>query len=345
MDDSTARRRPRAWTVWVTGLALLGVALSVSPAGATHRHPTPNPNATAPGAPAITSVTPDELEISVAFTKPASDGGSPIFDYSATCTSSDGGVTGSRHGHWSPIRVHDLTMAKTYTCTVTARNHVGSGPPSAASTAAVVLPLVPPTPPGAPAITSATPGELSATVVFTAPANTGGARIRDYVATCTSSDGGVTGVSHHGRGLSIRVRHLTAGKTYTCTVTAKNLAGTGPPSAPSGSVVPTAPVPPTAPGAPTVTSVTAGPESVNVAFSKPASDGGSRIFLYLAACTSSDGGAAGSRHGFHSVIRVSHLTAGKTYTCTVTATNKVGSGPASAASLPVVALAHGANTH
>ena len=276
----------------------------------------------------------------MAFTKPASDGGSPIFDYSGHVHVE----RRRRHRHQSLALVADPRPPPDAGQDLHLHGHGAEpgrfGSASAASTAAVVLPLVPPTPPGAPAITSATPGVLSATVVFTAPTSTGGARIRDYVAKCTSSDGGVTGFSHHGKGLSITVRHLTAGKTYTCTVTASNLAGPGTPSAPSGSVVPTAPVPPTAPGAPTITSVTAGKESVNVAFSKPASDGGSRIWLYLAACTSSDGGAAGSRHGFHSVIRVSHLTAGKTYTCTVTASNRVGPGPASAASLPVVPLAH-----
>ena len=92
------------------------------------------------------------------------------------------------------------------------------------------------TPPGAPTITSVAAGKRSVIVKFIAPASDGGAQITHYRAKCVSTDGGKsgTGASHK---LHVRARGLTGGKTYTCTVVARNRAGVGPASAPSDSVV------------------------------------------------------------------------------------------------------------
>ncbi len=71
-------------------------------------------------------------------------------------------------------------------------------------------------------------------------------------------------------------------------------------------------------------------------FSPPANDGGAAITGYQAACYPSDGSAAGSStFSLSSPLRVSSLTNGKTYTCTVVARNSVGVGLASAPSTPV----------
>jgi hypothetical protein len=71
--------------------------------------------------------------VKVAFTKPADNGGAPITNYRATCSSSNGGAKGSHEGPKSPITVSGLTAGKTYTCVVQARNKVGLGAASAAS--------------------------------------------------------------------------------------------------------------------------------------------------------------------------------------------------------------------
>jgi hypothetical protein len=172
--------------------------------------------------------------------------------------------------------------------------------------------------PGAPTIGTATGGNTQATVSFTAPASDGGFPITSY--TATSSDGN-TGT---GTASPITVTGLTNGRAYTFTVTATNIAGTGPASAASNSVTPA----PTAPGAPTIGTATAGDGQATVGFTSPASDGGSAILHYTA--TSSPGGLTGT--GSASPITVTGLTNGTHYSFSVTATNAVGTGSASRAS-------------
>lgn len=94
-----------------------------------------------------------------------------------------------------------------------------------------------PATPGAPTIGTATAGNATASVTFTAPAYTGyPAGITGY--TVTSSPGGVTAT---GSSSPITVSGLTNGTAYTFTVRATNATGTGPASAASNSVTPSPP--------------------------------------------------------------------------------------------------------
>jgi plastocyanin len=121
---------------------------------------------------------------------------------------------------------------------------------------------------------------------------------------------------------------LTNGTTYTFTVTATNSIGTGPPSAPSNAVTPAL-----LPGAPTGTAAIEGIDSAIVSWRAPASDGGSPVTSYTV--TSSPGGITATVNGSTLTANVTGLTAGVAYTFTVTATNGIGTGPASAATSPV----------
>jgi hypothetical protein len=193
-----------------------------------------------------------------------------------------------------------------------------------------------PTVPGAPTVTGVTPGPRSVKVAFTKPADTGGSKITNYRAKCTSTNSGPAR-EHDGFKSPILVAGLRAGKTYTCTVAARNKVGLGAASAPSDPFVVLA----TVPGPPTITSVAPRVRGVKVTFTKPADTGSANITSYRVKCTSTDGGTAGARAASKSPIEVDGLSAGKTYTCTVAARNKIGLGPASASSDPVVTLGHG----
>jgi plastocyanin len=184
-----------------------------APTAPTGVHATPRPTSTTTG------------PLTVSFTAGANNG-SAITGYTATCKSTNAGVTGTHLGTASPIIVSGLTTAKTYTCTVTAKNARGTGPPSAPSTPVIIGAPAAPT-----AVTAVKVASGQLKVSFTPGANNGSA-ITGYTATCKSTNAGVTG-THPGTGSPIIVSGLTTAKTYTCTVTAKNARGAGPPSAPS----------------------------------------------------------------------------------------------------------------
>ncbi len=295
---------------------------------------TPATSGTAPGAPTNVEGTPGDRQISVTFIPPVSDGGNAIFDFTARCTSTNGGATASGVDTQSPIVVFNLDNGKSYTCTVTARNALGTSSPSAAS-----APAVPNGRPSAPPQPSVAGGDRRITVSFGAPFN-GGSVITGYVATCTSSNGGGL---RSGATSPIVITGLVNGVTYSCNVTASNKNGAGPSSSPSKPVVPDR-----GPDAPAKPAVTAGNAQIKVAFHAPG-NGGSPITGYTAACTSSNGGRRGTKSGPTTPLIVSSLTNGRTYTCTVAAQNARGLSLDSPPSLAVVptspvsatAVAHG----
>jgi uncharacterized protein (TIGR02145 family) len=254
-----------------------------------------------PGAPTIGTATSGNLQATVTFTAPGSNGGSAILSY--TVTSSPGGITGT--GTASPITITGLTNGTSYTFTVVATNVNGNSLPSSASNS--VTPSAPSTVPGAPTIGTATSGNTQATVTFTAPGSNGGSAILSY--TVTSSPGGITGT---GSSSPIIVTGLTNGTSYTFTVVATNINGNSSPSSPSNSVTPS-----TVPGAPTIGTATRGNGQATVAFTAPASNGGSTITGYTV--TSNPGGFTGT--GSSSPITLAGLTNGTAYTFTVVATN------------------------
>ena len=256
--------------------------------------------AVAPGAPVIGVATAGDAQASVAFSAPAFNGGAAITGY--TATSNPGGITGA--GAASPITVSGLTNGTAYTFTVTATNSAGTGPASTASNSV--------TPKASQTITFANPGaqNFGTTPTLSATATSG------LTVTFTSTTTGVCTITSGGA-----LTFVTAGA---CTIDADQAGNStflvAPTVSRSFSVVAVAP------GAPVIGIATPGNAQAIVAFSAPASDGGSPITSYTVTCN--PGAISGT--GPASPVTVTGLTNGTSYLCSVTATNAVSTGPASA---------------
>jgi hypothetical protein len=277
-------------------------------------------DSTAPGEPTIGTATKTGTSTAtVAFTPPASNGGSPITVYTATSLPS--GVTAT--GTSSPITLTGLTSATEYTFTVTATNSIGTSSPSQASNS-VTTDYINPNSPGATTIGTATKtGSTTATVAFTAPASDGGYAITTY--TAVSTPGGISGTLSQAGSGTIPVTGLTPGTEYTFIVFATNSQGAGINSAASNTITTDA----AAPSAPTIgTAIKTGSTTATVAFTEPSTNNGAAVTSYTV--TSTPGGITAT--GSSSPILVTGLSPASSYTFTVTATNSAGTSVASAAS-------------
>jgi hypothetical protein len=181
---------------------------------------------TPPSAPAITTSTAGNTQVSIAFTAPSSLNGSTITSY--TVTSSDGQTA---NGSSSPIVITGLTNGTSYTFTVVANSASGS---SIASATVLATPTVF-TVPGIPTIGTATISSASsAMITFTAPTSNGGTVITSY--TAVSSPGSITGTLSQAGSGTITVNGLAQLTTYTFTVYATNSVGNSSNSTATGSI-------------------------------------------------------------------------------------------------------------
>jgi hypothetical protein len=273
---------------------------------------------TAPGTPTVTA---GSGQISVAFSG-GSPGSGTLTNYTANCTSSNGGTAGSASGGGSPITVGSLTNGKSYTCTVTLNSTAGSATSGASAAATPSAPVGP----TAPTSVVSTAGNQQISVAFSGQ-NLGTGTLTNYTANCTSSGSGTAG-SATGSASPIVVSSLTNNQPYTCTVTVTTSVPPAATSGASNSVSPSAGTPPTAP---TSVVATAGNQQISVAFSGQ-NLGTGTLTNYTANCTSSGSGTAGSATGSASPIVVSSLTNSQPYTCTVTVTTSVAPAATSGAS-------------
>jgi len=191
-----------------------------------------------PGAPTNVTATASGSTATVNWTAP-NPGSSPITSYTVTPyigSTAQPSTTVNGSPPATSASIPGLTNGTTYTFKVTATNAVGSGPASAESNAVTISN---PTAPGAPTAVSATAGNASATVTWTAPASNGSAitsyTVTPYVGTVAQTPATVTGTPP---ATSATVTGLTNGTTYTFKVTATNGVGTGPASAESNAVTP-----------------------------------------------------------------------------------------------------------
>jgi Tol biopolymer transport system component len=190
------------------------------------------------------------------------------------------------------------------------------------------IPAAGTTAPGAPTSVTATAGDRSATVSWTAPASDGGAAITKYTVRAKHDSGSFVS-KEVTAGTSTTFTGLTNETQYTITVTATNSAGTGPASSPV-LVTPTAAA--GAPGPPTGVTAVPGDGSATVSWTAPASSGGSAITGYAVLADPAGTGSTMVKTTSATTMLFDGLTNGVTYTIKVKATNAAGYGEAS---LPV----------
>ncbi|HEY4377630.1 MAG TPA: fibronectin type III domain-containing protein, partial [Acidimicrobiales bacterium] len=193
--------------------------------------------------------------------------------------------------------------------------------------------------PAPPTIGSATAGDGSATVNWTAPSYDGGTPLIGYVVTPYI---GATAQPPHVFGTTATSQVITGlanGTTYTFQVAAQNGVGVGASSLSSNAVTPAPPL--TAPSAPTIGTATAGDGQATLTWSAPSSNGGSAVIGYLV--TPYIGATAQTAQLFGSVATaetIVGLANASTYTFRVAALNVIGTGPQSAASNAVTPVAN-----
>ncbi|MHB1884951.1 MAG: beta strand repeat-containing protein, partial [Acidimicrobiales bacterium] len=284
--------------------------------------------ATVPGQPTISSVTPSDQALEVAFT-PGSNGGSAITSYEYSLN----GGTWIATGTLSPsFTIPALTNGTGYSVEIRAVNSVGNSPASLPESG------TPATVPGQPTITGTQRGNATITVFFTEE-TTGGSPIVSYQystdagtswsdASTVASPLVITALSTNGS------TAISNGTEYPVEIRAVNGIG----DSVASSVVEAAPA--TVPGAPSVT-LTPGDGSLGVA-ATVSNDGGSPI---TGIAYSLDGGAFVPTGTTSSTFTIPDLTNGTTYTVSVRADNAIGNGAPSTPESGVPITVPGAPTN
>lgn len=190
-----------------------------------------------PGPPVGLASEPGDRQVRLTWMPPVNDGGYRVQDYAVRMSVDDGAT-------WTDVPrppsaecvcvVTGLTNGMSYRFTICAINSAGRGRASAPCQA------VPAGLPGPPVVQACTPGDQRLTVMWAAPASTGGMPLIGYVIE-SSHDGGATWVlgdhpSPHAT--SATLSGLANGIPYVVRIAAVNAVGRGPTSTPSAPTVP-----------------------------------------------------------------------------------------------------------
>jgi len=282
---------------------------------------------TAPGTPTALSATGGNAQVSLAWTAPASNGGSAITDYAVQFSSNSGSTWTTFADGTSTATsatVTGLTNGTAYVFRVAAVNAVDTGAYTSPSSS--VTPSAG-TPPNAPTGLTATAGNAQIALAWTAPSAPGTSAITGYTVEYTPSGGSAQTVSTGSTSTSYTLTGLTNGTAYTVRVAGVSAAGAGAYTAASSSVTPSAA---TVPGAVQGLSAafSCGSGNFCASWTAPSSNGGSPITGYRVQAT-------GDINASINVIVTStswasafiHSNCGGNGTLTISAINAIGQGP------------------
>ena len=275
-----------------------------------------------PAAPAITSATRGNGQVTLMFTDGA-ENGSAITGHTATWSGGTQSCPAS-----SPCVVTGLANGTPYTFTLHATNGVGDSPESAASSSAT-----PATVPGAPGISSAVPGNGQVTVNFTGPAGNGGLSVTGYRVV---DAGHSVNFSCPGPTSPCVVTGLSNGTEYALTLVATNAVGD---SAASSAVSVT---PATVPDAPAIADLRVRGAAAVVTFGAPVGTGGAAIVGYEYRTGNGAWHSLPTTGSGPYTGTITGLTPGASYTITLRAVNNAGGGPASAGATVLIPAVPGA---
>jgi len=292
-------------------------------------------NVPLPASPSAVTVAPaSNTSLRVSWQAPARTGGSAVTGYTVRAFSSaDANQTaqvGSCTSAGTTCTITGLTAWTTYYVDVWATNGTGNSAPGPRAR----IKATTGTPPSAPQTVAVTPNpDGTADVTWTAPAATGGRPVTGYLATAFDAATGGTAVTSCSTtgALTCKLPAQPAGTAFHVEVKASNLAGPGAANTPRVSISPVG-----KPGAPTSVVAAAATASTVVTFAAPVSDGGSPIISYTAKAYATVNGVVPvstctvTLPASPLTCTITGLTAGKTYSVAVTATNAQGEGPGSA---------------
>jgi hypothetical protein len=156
-----------AGTYTITPSAATGGNFTASNYALTYANGTLTVTAIVPSAPTITAITPGDQELSVAFTAPASTGGSAITNYEYSTDGGTNWTTRSPIATTSPLAITGLTNGTPYNVQIRAVNTAGSGAATASTSGTPAAPSGTLSASGTLSVFSATYPDASAEQSFT----------------------------------------------------------------------------------------------------------------------------------------------------------------------------------
>lgn len=281
----------------------------------------PPPDPEPPSAPSL-SAEATESAIELSWSVPSDDGGAPISHYEVYRGPSATELTLLDDAASPSYSDTAVAPGETWYYEVAAVNAAGAGARS--NTASATVPEPPPVDPASAPSLTATRGNGSVTLTWTAPADDGGASVTNYEIYRGTSTGTAVLVATVGNVLTYRNAGLTNGTTYWFQVAAVNSAGVGARSNEASATPATTPSPPRSLK---VTRVSGG---LRLTWVAPSSTGGSAITSYRIYRTDGNGGSRTFTLPASPLSYTDSALAPKTwYAYIVTAINGVGESTAS----------------